>query len=326
MERDIIEINEELCVGCGNCVPNCHQGALQVIDGKVRLLSDLMCEGLGACVGHCPTGAMKVSRREAPDYDEALVMEQMMAAGPNVLKAHLEHLIQHSQTGYLAQARQILADRGIADPSVQGADPAAGLSGQPKPASPPPAPARSLDLGALQAMVHGQPDAHGGHGQGEGGCPGSRARTLRSQGAAAVQPGPGPATGAVKVPSELGQWPVQLHLLSPAAPFLAGADLLLAADCTAYAAGGFHRDYLRGKALAIACPKLDDGQDGYVEKLAAMVDQGGINTLTVLIMEVPCCQGLLRIAQAALARASRKVPLKLQVLSLEGDLQREAWV
>ncbi|MFW5800847.1 MAG: 4Fe-4S ferredoxin, partial [Spirochaeta sp.] len=127
-------------------------------------------------------------------------------------------------------------------------------------------------------------------------------------------------------PGELRQWPVQLHLLNPAAGYLNGADLLLAADCSAYACGGFHGRFLRGKALAIACPKLDDGQQIYLQKLVRMIDESRINTLTVLIMEVPCCSGLLQIARAAAAAAGRKVPVKCIVLSLEGEVLQENWL
>lgn len=308
MLRDIIEIDEELCVGCGECVPNCHQGALQIIDGKVRLLSDLMCEGLGACVGHCPTGAMTISKREAQPYDEALVMEKMIAGGPNVVKAHLEHLRQHAQDAYLAQALTILSEKGIENPMKDLNETKTG----PKPIS-----------------IH-QPatDGHGHHGNhehshGGGGCPGSRAMSFAPK--TPVQGGID-VSAMVSATSELRQWPVQLHLLSPQAPYLKGADLLLAADCTAFAAGGFHSTFLKGKALAIACPKLDDGQDNYVNKLTAMIDSAGLNTLTVLIMEVPCCRGLVQIAQNAVANASRKVPIKMIVLGLDGEVRSETWI
>jgi hypothetical protein len=127
-------------------------------------------------------------------------------------------------------------------------------------------------------------------------------------------------------PSELRQWPIQLHLVSPLAPYYQGADVLLAADCTAFAAGGFHNDQLKGKSLAIACPKLDQGQDVYVEKIASLVDDAGVNTVTVLIMQVPCCRGLVAIAQQALGQASRKVPLKAVVVGLQGDILSEEWL
>jgi len=133
----------------------------------------------------------------------------------------------------------------------------------------------------------------------------------------------GEATGSVQ--SQLRQWPVQLHLVSPNAPYYAGADVLLAADCVAYAMGNFHQDYLKDKALAIACPKLDDGQDIYLEKIRAWIDEAQINTLTVLIMQVPCCMGLLNMAQQAIQQAKRKLPLKYAVVSVQGEIIEENW-
>ncbi len=152
------------------------------------------------------------------------------------------------------------------------------------------------------------------------GCPGSRMMTFKKD----VEEVPGEATGKVK--SQLRQWPIQMHLISPTAPYYQGADVLLAADCVGYALGSFHPDHLKGKSLAIACPKLDEGQDTYVEKLTALVDQARINTLTVMIMQVPCCHGLLRLAQKAVGQAKRKVPIKCVVVSLQGAVLREEWV
>jgi hypothetical protein len=117
-----------------------------------------------------------------------------------------------------------------------------------------------------------------------------------------------------------------MHLISPNAPYFRGADVLLSADCVAYAAGGFHPSHLEGKALGIACPKLDDGQEGYVEKIKAWIDEARINTLTVAIMQVPCCRGLLATAVEAARQAERKVPIKVQVIGVEGDLIEEEWV
>jgi hypothetical protein len=132
------------------------------------------------------------------------------------------------------------------------------------------------------------------------------------------------AAGTVQ--SQLRQWPIQLHLISPAAPYYGGADVLLTADCVAYAVGGYHPDYLKGKSLAIACPKLDDGQDVYMEKMQSWFDDAEINTLTVMIMQVPCCNGLLQLAIEAQQQAKRKVPIKCQVVSLEGEILEEKWV
>jgi len=126
-------------------------------------------------------------------------------------------------------------------------------------------------------------------------------------------------------PTELRQWPVQLHLVSPEAPYFQGADVLLAADCVAYAAGDFHKDFLKGKGLAIACPKLDDGQEIYVNKLRSMIDDAKINTLTVAIMQVPCCGGLLAMAKQALEGAERKIPLKSVIIGVQGEVLSDDW-
>ena len=151
------------------------------------------------------------------------------------------------------------------------------------------------------------------------GCPGSRMINRTDSGSENEQ-----AAGTVQ--SQLRQWPIQLHLISPAAPYYGGADVLLTADCVAYAVGGYHPDYLKGKSLAIACPKLDDGQDVYMEKIQSWFDDAEINTLTVMIMQVPCCNGLLQLAIEAQQQAKRKVPIKCQVVSLEGEILEEKWV
>lgn len=134
------------------------------------------------------------------------------------------------------------------------------------------------------------------------------------------------AGAAGAVPSQLRQWPIQLHLVSPAAPYFQGADVLLAADCTAFAVGSFHNDFLKGKAIAIACPKLDEGQEEYAEKIQSLIEGAKINTLTTVIMQVPCCRGLVALAEEAVGRSSRKVPVKAVVISLQGDVLSEEWL
>jgi len=128
-----------------------------------------------------------------------------------------------------------------------------------------------------------------------------------------------------KVKSQLRQWPIQMHLISPTAPYYQGADVLLTADCVAYALGGFHPDHLKGKSIAIACPKLDEGQDVYVEKIKSWLEDAKINTLTVLIMQVPCCMGLLNLAQQAAQSSKRTVPIKSIVVGLQGEILSEEW-
>jgi len=282
MKRQIITIDERKCTGCAECIPACPEGALQVIDGKARLVSDLFCDGLGACIGHCPTGAMQVETREAEPYDERRVMaESIVKAGPNVIAAHLRHLEEHGETSYLNTALDYLREQGIANPLE--AEPAA-------------------------------PAHHGG------GCPGSRTMDFRSNGHI--------APSSVAVPSEpspsaLRQWPVQLHLVSPIAPYFRDADVLLAADCVAFAMGDFHSRLLDGSALAVACPKLDSGMDRYLEKLVAMIDMAEVKSITVAIMEVPCCSGLTALVMQALEKASRKVPVKRIVVSVTGKVLAE---
>ncbi len=149
------------------------------------------------------------------------------------------------------------------------------------------------------------------------GCPGSRMVDFRNEETQEETTG--------KVKSQLKQWPIQMHLISPVAPYYQGADVLLTADCVAYAMGGFHPDYLKGKAIAIACPKLDEGQDVYVEKIKSWLEDAKINTLTVLTMQVPCCAGLLSIAQQAAQSANRTVPIKSIVVGLQGEILSEEW-
>jgi len=157
------------------------------------------------------------------------------------------------------------------------------------------------------------------HGHGMEGCPGSRTQDFRDN-----KENKGDESG--KRASELKQWPIQLHLISPMAPYYQKADLLLSADCVAYTAGDFHKDYLKGKSIAIACPKLDEGQEVYAEKIQSLIDDAKINTLTVMTMQVPCCAGLVATAQAGASQAKRKIPLKSIVLSLQGDVLSEEWV
>ncbi len=300
MKRQIITIDEKKCTGCGDCIPACPEGALQVIDGKARLISDLFCDGLGACIGHCPTGAMKVVTREAEPYDEKRVMHESIAkAGPNVIAAHLRHLADHGQEQYLREALEYLEEQGIPNPLEE-----------------------TVPVVAA-AVTHRAHASHGHqHAHAAGGCPGSRMMDF-STGNSAVQ-----ADQAVAAPahSALRQWPVQLHLVSPIAPYFQGSDLLLAADCTAFAVGNFHGAFMKGKSLAIACPKLDSNMEVYVEKLIAMIDMSKINTITVAIMEVPCCWGLVSMVTEALGKASRKVPVKKVVVGVQGDILSEEWI
>ncbi|MEK7373768.1 MAG: 4Fe-4S dicluster domain-containing protein [Thermodesulfobacteriota bacterium] len=285
-KRQIIKIDETKCDGCGNCVTGCHEGALQVIDGKARLISDLLCDGLGACIGECPQDAIKIETRAAEPYDEVKVMDGMVKHGPNTIKAHLKHLKDHAQKTFLKQAFDYLEQHNIPNPLEE------------------------------ETMSHHHDHKHGGHGH--GGCPGSKSMDLRDSSGA--EEGGNPAAA-----SQLRQWPIQLHLASPMAPYFQKADVVVAADCTAFAYGNFHNDFIKGKAIVIACPKLDDGQEIYLEKVQALIEDAKINTLTVVTMEVPCCGGLLAMVKQAAAAASRKVPVKSVVIGIQGGIKSEDW-
>jgi NAD-dependent dihydropyrimidine dehydrogenase PreA subunit len=311
MKRDILKIDEELCNGCGQCVPNCHEGALQVIDGKVRLVSELMCDGLGACIGHCPEGAITIESREAEPYNETIVMSQMKNQGKNTIIAHMKHLKDHGETGFLQEAVAFLRSNRME---------------------------LSFDPDSVIMEVHNHRNivaaaATGGAGlhvaashhhvankQFEGGCPGSRTMVFERPEDPEVH------SASSNQPSELRQWPVQMHLVNPNAPYFRGSDLLLAADCVAFSTGGFHSNHLKGRSLAIACPKLDHGTESYVEKLTAMIDVSKVKTITVMMMEVPCCGGLLQMVRAALANASGSVPVRKMIVGINGEILQDEWV
>ena len=281
MKRNIISIDKALCNGCGACVDGCHEGALQMIDGKAQIVSELYCDGLGACIGECPVGAITIEEREAEPYDEIAVMERISPNGEKTILAHLKHLKEHNELEYLKQGLEYIKTNGL-DVDVS-----------------------SLTQSESPKMACG--------------CPGSMARSFSPQSTPIF-------TAPQTAKSELTHWPVQLHLLNPSAGYFTGADVLLAADCTAFAYANFHSEILRGKKLAIACPKLDSNKEVYIEKIAQMFDSSKINTLTVVIMEVPCCGGLMQIAQMAAQKSERKVPIKRIIIGAEGEIVSESWV
>ncbi len=266
MKRQIITIDEDRCTGCGLCIPNCPEGALQIIDGKARLVSDLFCDGLGACIGHCPEGAITTESRDAEAYDESRVMENIARGGANVIKAHLAHLKGHGQDEYFREALAFLVDRDIEIPEE-----------------------------FLEPKCR---------------CGGADAPF---PGAAAAPPAAAPA----ERPSRLRQWPVQIMLVPPTAPFLAGADLLIAADCVPFAFAGFHEDLLAGKALLVGCPKLDDAAH-YLEKFTEMFKRSDVKSVTVARMEVPCCGGLVRIVEQAIRDSGKVIPLQTVTIGIDG--------
>lgn len=312
MKRTVIKIDENLCNGCGACVSGCHEGALQLIDGKAVMISDLYCDGLGACIGDCPVGAITLEEREAAPYDETAVMERLAPKGEAVVLAHLKHLREHNEMEWVRQGAEYLKEHNINDIDLM----KIGLDRDGNPADD----TQQAVPQTTAPQTDDKPLACG--------CPGSMAREIRRpfampEGAQLPTANPQPAAPQR---SELSHFPVQLHLLNPQAGFLRGANLLLAADCTAFASGEFHSRFLSGKVLAIACPKLDSNTQTYVDKLAQMIDQAGIDTLTVLVMEVPCCGGLVRIAQLAREQAQRNVPVKVIILGVDGEVRSEEWI
>jgi len=292
MIREIVNIDEELCNGCGVCVPNCHEGALQIIDGKARLISELMCDGLGACLGHCPEGAITIEKREADEYDEVVVVKQIIPKGKNTLVAHMKHLKEHGETLFLKQAVGYLKMHASEIP---------------------------FSVEEVIAEVHSTKVESSGCAS--GGCPGSQAVSFEPQNLRFA-----PATATTETPSALRQWPVQMHLINPVASSFQGTDLLLAADCVPFSLGNFHSKHLAGKSLVIACPKLDQGKEIYVEKIRRLIDEARVNTITVMMMEVPCCGGLSQLVKMASAQASRKVPVKEIIVSIKGEILDESWV
>lgn len=242
-KRKIIEIDEYLCDGCGMCVPGCAEGAIQVIDGKARLVADKYCDGLGACLGECPKGALKIVEREAAEFDQAA------------------------------------ADNHVKSQKTSG------------------------DLGETAMPC---------------GCPSSLISTFPSVRSCEKANEPVSQTGGI---SALSHWPVQIRLVPPTAPFLKGADLLVAADCTPFAYPRFHEDFLKGRAVLVGCPKLDDAQ-AYVQKFGEIFSKADIKSVTVLVMEVPCCQGLPVIIQRGMALADVDVPLEKVIISSRGEVIR----
>lgn len=268
-KRKIIRIDEEKCNGCGLCIPDCPEGALKVIDGKATLISDLFCDGLGACIGSCPEGAITVEEREAEEYDEKEVMRNIVRQGKNVIKAHLEHLKEHGQGEYLQEAVDFLKERNIEIPLEEE-----------------PLHSRHEHMGSFSS------------------CPGSKIMDFREK-EEVTEKDKTVSRGV----SELKQWPIQIMLVPPAAPYLKGAHLLIAADCAPFAYADFHQDLLKGKILLVGCPKLDD-VEFYKEKITQVLKDNNIKSITCAHMEVPCCFGLVSIVKSAISASGKEIPLK----------------
>ena len=255
MKRKIIHIDRDLCNGCGACAAACHEGAIEMVEGKAVLTREDYCDGLGDCLPACPTGAITFEERDAPAYNEAAVL---------AAKAQKE-------AAAVAQA---------------------------KPLSKPAAPAMP---------------AHGVHGGAKlpCGCPGTNSkRIVRDESACSVSAAP--------VTSRLSQWPVQIKLVPVHAPYFDGAHLLIAADCTAYAYGNIHEEFIKGRVTLIGCPKLDEGD--YADKLTAIISNNNIRSVTVLRMEVPCCGGIENAAKQAIQASGKFLPWRVVTVSTDGRL------
>ncbi|MBU0664331.1 MAG: 4Fe-4S ferredoxin [Proteobacteria bacterium] len=246
--RKIIKIDEELCNGCGLCVPDCAEGSLQIIDGKARLVADKLCDGLGACLGSCPTGALQIIEREAEDFSEEAV-EEFLAD-----KKKQETMKTSSKTS---------------------------------------------------------------------GCPSARIQTFAPQ--TPCQMANKPSLAVTGGSSALSHWPVQIRLVPPSAPFLQNADLLVAADCSAVSAPNFQTEFLVGKVVMMGCPKFDDAQS-YVQRFAEIIATCNLHSLTILIMEVPCCSSMVGIIKQAMEQAGKTVPVEQITLSTRGEvIARSQW-
>ena len=238
--RKIIEIDQERCDGCGQCVPACAEGAIQIIDGKARLVADKFCDGLGACLGDCPNDALQVIEREADEFDEEAV------------ERHLEAIGQTEEA-------------------------------------------------AEQTMACG--------------CPSTQIRSFEADKACPMS---APAVGAGRSESALTHWPIQIRLTPPTAPFLKGADLLVLADCVAGAYPGLHKDLMVGRVVMMGCPKLDDAE-AYIEKFTEIFDTANPRSITIAMMEVPCCSGLAHIVKEALKASRAAIPVEEVVFSVRGE-------
>jgi len=287
--RTIIEIDQELCDGCGACETGCPEGALRIIGGKAKLVGESLCDGLGACIGRCPKGAIHITERDADDYDEIAVLKEILPQGNFVLQAHFAHLDHHGQDLYLERAVNFLTSKGLPIPDGYERFVQKKTFSFSKPCG-------SGCAGSVPAKAPN-----------EAGSPNASGENLPAPSAFPEKP-----SGS----SGLKNWPIQLHLANPRAPHFAGADVVVAADCTAFALGSFHADVVAGKSLLIACPKLDSGKEIYRAKLADVIGQA--RSVSVVIMEVPCCSGLLRLVQDARMDSGVKTPIQVLVVGIDG--------
>ncbi len=276
MKRKIIKIDESKCNGCSLCVPDCAEGALQIIDGKARLVSDLFCDGLGACIGSCPQNAITIEEREAEPYNERKVMElNIIPLGINTIKAHLEHLQAHNATEYLTEAVEYLKEKGISNPVEK----------------------------KTETTLHSHI------------CPGSRQFEIKKSSFSEKKE----KTNSSFKESELINWPIQLHLISPNASYLKNSDITIIADCVAYAYANTHSEFIKNRVTIIGCPKLDD-KEKYIEKISQIIEYSDPKSFHIVKMEVPCCSGIVEIVKKAMMRADKLIPFSITTISIKGDI------
>ncbi len=297
--RKIIEIDEEQCNGCANCIPNCPEGALQVIDGKARLISDLFCDGLGACIGECPVDAIRVVEREAEPYNEAIVMANIVKAGENTIAAHLNHLKGHGEMKLYQEAVEYLKNNNIDNPLEK---------------------EEENKMETEERLPCGCPSSRVMDLRNEDECEG-KVTTVKTETTVTTDAKSAKIEQLLKEltvkESKLRQWPVQIMLVPPTAPYLNGSDLLIAADCVPFAYPNFHEDMLEGKILLVGCPKLDDSEF-YLKKFTDIFSQNDIKSVTVAHMEVPCCFGMMSIVKQAIGQSGKNIPLKDINISIRG--------
>ncbi len=290
MIRKIIHIDEEKCNGCGLCAEACHEGAIDIVDGKAKLVRENFCDGFGDCLPNCPMGAITFEEREAPAYDEAAVKASQK----------LKEVV--AKVSAMAQSGKGDGGSGSAGSDFVSASPVAGTApaGQGCPGS------RFMKLQREENVPAGP-----------GAMPAANAGTAGTD-RAADPAGNMAANFMAKPVSRLAQWPCQIKLLPAKAPFYDGAKLLIAADCTAYAYANMHEDFMKGKVTLIGCPKLDDID--YSVKLREIIAENDIKSVTVVRMEVPCCGGLQRMAEKALKESGKFIPWQIVTISRDGQI------
>ncbi len=349
MKRDIITIDEEKCNGCGLCISGCDEGALQLIDGKARLVNEIFCDGLGACIGECPLGAISIEHREAAPYDEITTIETLLQKSEETVIAHLVHLQSHNALEYYNQGIDYLTDTNrfeilaklatAIQENIKKKESGCGCgSSHEREFAPLNVVEASVPMsngfggGIAHAHSNGHSNGHShGHGLAFGSIDVMEAPAPKSHGYGGGCPGTAersfaPPTRVAHAPtniqgkSELTHWPVQLHLVSPSAPFFKVSELIIMSTCGPIASATVHQDYIAGRPVVVACPKLDR-TDPYREKLSEIFTQGGMSKIIIVRMEVPCCGGLTKIVTDARAMSqNQSMIIEEHTLSLQGEL------